>query len=525
MRRTFSLLLAIALCLTLLAGCSGEPQQPAAGDANTIDDAQDPTGTPAGDTANSQRDTLYVAIQDDIESLSPFEVCTGLSGYAYSILYEKLFTYDIDGNIIPWLVKDYTQTTDVQWDFNLHEGILFHDGTEMTAEDVKASLENAYNWPVPVLHDKTVEVTGKYSFRITTPKPDAFLIEDDLAKSWCAIVPKHLLESGNDFKVNPIGSGPYKFVTRATAESLTFTTFEDYRDLEAYNGRIPNIVFKVIPDASSRTFALENGEVDLVPVVETLDIQRLVENKDTQVLETPGVLMYNLTINTQKPHLDNILVRQAIAYAIDPEAALIVTINGLGYVERGIFPKDFYAYTTDGQADYDPEYAKQLLAEAGYQPGELTFDMIAYNTAMARCAESVQADLAEVGINMTISTLESAVMIERTAAGDFDMILLGNTGINFPYNQLNSLFHTDSIRGPNRCFVSDPEVDAWIDQIPSTMDEDEAKILYENCAVRIQNTYGVLPLFVDYNYTAYRTGMSGVYRVEGGLYLPYIRFE
>lgn len=513
MKKAICLLLAATMMLSLFSGCSNNSEPKSTGGENKV--------------SNSGKDTITLAIEDDIESLSPFEqMSTGLADVAYNLIYERLFSISPDGETVPCLVESYERISDTEWTFKLREDVTFHDGTKLTAEDVKASLDNTLAVHPTQIHEKTTEVTGDYTFKIITPVPDAFLLSDDLTIRWNSILPKALIDSGNDFKVNPVGTGPYKFVEKATAEYLKFESYDGYRDLDTAKGRVKNIVMKVIPEPSSRTIALENGEVDLVKSVETMDIERLIENPDTQVLETKGTTNYNLTLNVERAPLDNILVRKAIAYAINPESALMATINGLGYVSRGAVPPGGLGYSEKDQASYDPEQAKEFLKEAGYEPGELNLEVLAYKTAFSRCAESLQADLADVGINLSISNVESAVMIKQTAESDYDMVILGNSGVDLQYGYMDALYHSSSIGGANRSRYSDPELDQWLDSIPATFDEEQADEIYRKCIERVQSVYGVLPMFIDNAYTAYRTGLKNVYRgPQGILYLEQIRFE
>ena len=148
MKKRLAKALSLALCLTMtlgiLASCGGNPE------------SSDGSGSSDTSGTGEVRDTLTVAISDDIPSMSPFEVCNGLSQLSYDIVYEKLFVVTPEGEVVPQLVESYNQVSDTQYDFKLKEGVLFHDGTELTAEDVKASLDNAGTYPVPAVHVKEV---------------------------------------------------------------------------------------------------------------------------------------------------------------------------------------------------------------------------------------------------------------------------------------------------------------------------------------------------------------------------------
>lgn len=509
--KALSLGLILAISIGLLASCGekGSGGDPAGG------------STSNGGT-DGKKDTLTIAIRDDIPSMSPFEVCNGLSQLSYDIVYEKLFVVNPDGSVEPQLVESYEQVSDTQYNFKLKEGVLFHDGSELTAEDVKASLDNAGTYPVPSVHDKEVEATGKYTFTITTPQPDSLLLYDDLAVKWNSIVPKKLLDEGHDFKTDPVGSGPYKFADRATSEYIHFESFKDYRSEPATDGRFENIMFKVIPEASSRTIALENGEVDFIMHPEFMDLQRMIENPNIQVDEAQGQSFFNLTINQTKPGLDNIYVRKAMAYAIDPQPVMDVAINGYGKINRTMIVDGYPGCTDVNAATYDPEKAKEYLAMSGYAPGELTFDAVPVDGDQALTV--IQNQLDEIGIHLNIVNQEDAVWIDESSAGEHSILFIANSGARSTYSNLNLMFHSSRIGGANRNMTSNAELDSWLEQVPYTFDETEEIALFEKCSEYIQDQCALIPLFIKNEYLVHSADLTGfAFGPYGEYYLYQIR--
>ncbi len=239
--RVLSLLLVGAMTVGLLAGCSNNG-------------SSDQSDTGNGET----KDTIVIATMSETPSVHPADHNATAGSYMNLLTYSTLFNTDMEMQAQPNLVDTYENVSDTVWNFTLKEGIKFHDGTEMKAEDVKASLEWAKTFAEVSLYNKTietVEVTGDYSFTITTNVPDAILL-NNLCHHGNAIVPKALIDSGHDFGEEPIGSGPYKLVEWKRGDSLEFEAFEDY-----FGGApaIKHMIWKIIPEGSSRTIALEAG--------------------------------------------------------------------------------------------------------------------------------------------------------------------------------------------------------------------------------------------------------------------------
>lgn len=511
MKKRLAKALSLVLSLTMTAGILS-----ACGNGNGTANNASSSG------ASKEKDTLTVAIRDDIPSMSPFEVCNGLSQLSYDIVYEKLFIVNPEGEVVPQLVESYEQVSDTQYDFKLKEGVLFHDGTEMTAEDVKASLDNAGTYPVPSVHDKEVTVTGKYTFTITTPKPDSLLLYDDLAVKWNSIVPKKLLDEGHDFKNDPVGSGPYQFADRATSEYVHFTSFKDYRSEPSTDGRFENIVFKVIPEPSSRTIALENGEVDFILDPELMDLERMIEDPNIEVNEAQGQKMFNLTINQNQPGLDNIYVRKAMAYAIDPQPVLDVALNGYGTVCRTVILSGYLGCTDVNAATYDPEKAKEYLAMSGYAPGELTFDAVPVDGGQALTV--IQDQLSQIGIKLNIVNQEDAVWIDESAAGKHSILFIANSGATSTYSNLNLMFHSSRIGGANRSMTVNSELDQWLEELPYTFDEKETEELFQKCSEVIQDSCAFIPLFTNRTYLPHSADLTGFnYGPYGEYYLYEVR--
>ena len=266
--------------------------------------------------------------------------------YMNLLTYNTLFKSDIEMNPVPDLVEDYENISESEWEFTIKTGVKFHDGSEMTVEDVKASLEWAKGFPEVSLYNDdivSVDIVDDDTIKITTPGPDAMLLSN-LCHHGNAIVPKALIDSGHDFNTEPIGTGPYKFVEWNRGDSVVFEAFEDYFDGAP---AIKNMTWKVIPEGSSRTIALEAGEIDFIVEVEAMDSDRLKGNEELEVIQYEATNESWLMMNNEKPQFQNQNVRHAINSAINKDDIVTVAFNGLAVPAISQCPYNFEGSTEE----------------------------------------------------------------------------------------------------------------------------------------------------------------------------------
>ena len=265
--RAISLLLAGVMSLGLFAGCSkdgGDKKDPGKG--------------------GGAKDSIVIATMGETPSLSPTEHNAVAGSYMNLLTYNTLFSSDMDMQPQPDLAESYENVDESTWHFKIKEGVKFHNGDTMTVDDVVASLQWAQGFAEVNLYNKNFVSISKVddsTVEIKTDGPDAMVLLN-LCHHGNAIVPKKLIDEGHDFNTAPIGTGPYKLVEWKRGDSLTFEAFDDY-----FLGapKIKNMTWKIIPEGSSRTIALEAGEIDMIIEVEAMDGDRLKENSDITVLQ------------------------------------------------------------------------------------------------------------------------------------------------------------------------------------------------------------------------------------------------
>ena len=486
--RILSLLLLCTMALGLLAGCSKSSGGSGSGSAD--------------------KDTITVATMAETPSLGPYDH-NATAGWLVNLLtYTSLLRLDDNLNPVPDLAESYEAVSDTCWEFKLRQDVKFHDGTQMTAADVKASLEYAKTFAeVSLFNDsiESVDVVDDYTVRINTKTPDASLLFN-LTQHANAIVPKALIDSGNDFNINPIGTGPYVWKEWKRGDQLEFEAFADY-----YLGEpaIKNVIWKIIPEGSSRTIALEAGEVDMVVDVESMDVDRIKENPDLATVEYTPTNVTWLMLNNEKPGLDNQNFRHAINSAIDKESVVTVALNNLGSVCETQVPNNLPG-TSDANTDtYDLEKAKAYLEESGVDVSGMSFPIICSDDTKKRAGEVIQANLKEIGIEANIESMDLATYLSTVAEGNF-VAAIGGYGMGDTISYLNGVYHSKSINGSNKSRLNNPEIDAMIDQASATIDQAQREALTEQICAKLNEICTQAPLYQPLTLRAFNADLQGV---------------
>ena len=504
--RVMTLVLALVMLLSLVA-CGGKQST-----AATETDASAENGGNTEATATAYKDTLIWAQGADVTSLDPHQGKETPAVEVTCQIFDTLVTVDAETNeIVPQIAESWEQTDAQTYVFKIRQGIKFHDGSDLTAEDVKFSLDRARNsaavsYIVNFIEDVTVD--DEYTVTVKTNAPYAPTLRN-LAIPFAAIVPKAVVEANEDaFILNPVGSGPYCFVEWKQGDHITLKAFDDY-----YAGKAAteNLIMKVIPETSQRTIALETGEIDLAYDLAVNDIPKINGNDKLTVYEIPSLTCWYVSMNMNKEPFNNPLVREALAMAIDRQT-IIDTINaGSGQPADAIIaPAVFGDYST-GVPEYNPEKAKELLAEAGYPDGFSTTLWVNDNQSRIEMCQAMQAMLLDIGVQCSVEVLEFGSYISRTTAGEHDMAYFGWTtssgDADYTYYSLEH--STQQGAAGNRSFIADPDLDALIEEARSSTDESTRKDLYKDIAIMLADINNNIPVF----YSAINVGANK--NVEG----------
>ncbi len=420
------------------------------------------------------KDTLRIAYTADPEGLDPQRTAAVATLEVTSNIFDTLITCDPDWNIIPDLAKEWKVSDDgMSITFYLNEGVLFHNGREMTAADVKYSFERLQGEESPKAsmykNIKAIDIEDDYTITFTTENLDVdFLLS--FAYPWTAIIPE---ECAEDLKTNPVGTGAYKYVEWIPQQSVKLVRNDEYFGEKA---NIENVEFVLIPDYTSQLASLMVGDIDITEV--TADQIDVLNSTDgVKGVTIPQNAIQILALNQENEYLSNVKVRQAIAMAIDKDEIINTVVWGNGTKIGSHLPvsSPYYVDTNDVMP-YDVEAAKALLAEAGYPDG-FTLSLKLPKPYQPHCdtGQIIADQLSKIGINCDIEIIEWATwMSDVYTDKKYDMTVVSHSGRLDPYNFLSRYKSTSG----DYISLLSGDVDELLDEALRETDEAKRKEIY-----------------------------------------------
>jgi peptide/nickel transport system substrate-binding protein len=417
--------------------------------------------------------TLIWGRGGDSVSLDLAQATDGESIKAGIQVLENLVMFGKDSmDVEPQLAESWQVSDDgLTWTFKLRKGVKFHDGTPFNSQAVYDSFARIIDKSHP-FHEygkwmylglslgqvTEIKIIDDYSIALKTEKPYAPLL-NNLALWLCPILsPKAMAEHKDQIGLNPVGTGPFKFVRWVKDDQIVLERNDDYWGEKA---KLDRIILKSIPEPSSRLMALQSGTVDIADDLDPDSIDLVKKDGKLAVIERPSINVGYLALNTEKPALKDPRIRQAINHAIDKEMLINTIFRGLAIPAKNPFAPSIWGYNDDIESyDYNPEKAKKLLAEANFDRNtELELWAMpvsrAYMPEPVKTAELIQAYLAAAGIKAKIVRHEWGAYLSKTSNGEHDMCMLGWLGGNAdPDNFLYGLLSADTARTPGAANVA-----------------------------------------------------------------------
>lgn len=490
MKKLLTLILCLAMVLTVFAGCSSTPATEEGASASG-DAAQ-------GEAADSEyKDTLVFAMNTDVQSLDPQIQNDTTSEQVVKMLYNTLLKFEDDGTVVGDLAESWSVSEDkLTWTFNLKQGVKFHNGKELTSADVKATFDRALNAEAGGLRTTeiikmftSVEAPDPYTVTITTDAPygpmESLMCNMSLGIMDADYIEQYGLDLGTSAE-GENGTGPFKVVSWERDQEIVVERFDDYFGTPA---KLKTVVYTVIPEAASRVIALETGEVDVIDKPTDEDLARLeADTENFTVLRKPTISQRLFRFGCNDPIISNTKVRQAIVYAIDRQAIIDALFTGSAYPSTAPLAPVTFGYSDLGEIEQDLELAKSLLAEAGYPDG---FDTKIVTTERYQngieLAEIISQQLAEIGINAEIEVWEWSALSASwngITADEFDQpifIMGAGPSMRDADGGLRGLYTTSEtgLNDRNYGFYSNAEVDALIEQGMQETDQQKRVEIYK----------------------------------------------
>ena len=458
-----------------LAACASEPGEEADNEQNSV--------------ANAKGGDLIIDTNSDVVSLDPHASNDTASANVRINIFDNLVTQNEDMVLEPSLAEEWEQIDETTWEFKLKEGVTFHDGSPFNAETVKANIERVNDpdigSPLAFMYEMIteVEIVDDYTVRFITEYPFAPL-PAHLAHPGGQMISTEQIEAdyeameegkepGSVINENPIGTGPFVFKEWQSGQSITLEKNEDYWGEPAY---LDSVTFKVVPEDLTRISELQTGDAHISTPLSPSDVEQIENTEGLEVQRQASSALAYIGFNMEKEPFDDVRVRQAISMAIDKEEIINGIYGGAGIPAKGPLAPGIFGYDEDLEGiEYDVEKAKELLEEAGYSDGFSATIWTNDDRQRVDTATIVQAQLAEIGIDLEVEVVEWGAMLEQTAQGNHEMMVFGWTTVTGDAdNGMYPLFHSDNVGAPgNRTFTKDEELDNYLDAARQTADPDE----------------------------------------------------
>ncbi len=400
-----------------------------------------------GGMALAKNDTLVIGSGAEALGLEP-RLETDVPSYErINVIMEPLVKFDVEMNLVPCLATDWEFGEDaLSLTFQLREGVTWHDGQPFSAADVKYTFdwvldtENAAPNRGLYADIKEIEVVNDHVVKFHLAKRYSFLL-NNIARM--AIVPKHDGDRA-DFRQKPIGTGPYVLVSWTRDDRMVLQANESY-----WGGKpaTPNLIFRTIPEDSTRLLAFEAGEIDIFQGgVVPQELSRLEQDSRFVVQRVAGTGYNYLGFNTKVGALSDLKVRQALSYLINREGIVSRVLAGIGTPGVGPIPESLPWFNPNVMRyEYSLDKAKALLAEAGYGPGDISIRLFTNeNPTRMRIAEILQFEAQRAGIEVEVIIEEWGAYLTRIQeTDDFDIFILGWSGQLDPDRAMIRQFHTN----------------------------------------------------------------------------------
>jgi peptide/nickel transport system substrate-binding protein len=465
-----------------------------------------------------QPGVITIAIPVSPNNLDPRFGTDENSARAHQLLYNDLLRWDEQTRLAPGLAASW-DTADYQtYRIRLREGVRFHDGHELTSEDVaftfKSMLDPAYASPYRGAFRDLASVVAidRYTVDFVLKQPSGSFLPNLVFK----IVPAG---AGRELRQRPIGTGPYEFVSYTVDDRLEVRAFREYFDGLPRNR---GIVMKIVPDDIMRGLELRKGTSDLVVNDLAPDTVYQLEKDGLSLTKSPGVDYQYVGFNLRDSVLKDVRVRQAIGHAIDRQAIVDYLRRGLATVADSMLPPTNWAHEPNVTVlDFDPERAKALLDEAGYPDpdgdGPRARLSVSYKTTSLEFprlqAAVIQQNLRDVGIDVDVRSYEFATLYADILKGNFQLYALQWVGgaLADP-DILRRVFHSQQLppAGFNRGRFSDPEVDRLIDEASQATDYETRRQLYGKVQQLLADAAPYISLWHRTNFALAQPGLQGI---------------
>lgn len=472
----------------------------------------------------AQGKTVTIGVDQEAIGIDPHVVTAFSSHRRVDLLYNKLVRHNENLELVPDLAEDIDIPDNVTYIFNLRKGVKFHNGKEMTADDVVFSLNRILDPKTAspgrsyLATVKSIVAVNPYSVKVVLNGPLASFLEG-LATNNCAIVSKAAVEQYGNLQKVAVGTGPFKLQEWIPDNSMTMVKNADY-----YEKGYPladKVIYRVIPEQGSLLAGLKSGQLDLAAINDGPTVTLAKRDSSLQVIQKPGINVRTFGFNTTRKPFDNEKVRQALSLAIDRDEIVALAEFGNARASGPIpvaatqwaLPLAKVPFTSP-----DIAKAKALLAQAGYPDG-FKFKIVtasSYEGGLS-VAQVIQDQLKKIGVTAELEVVEWGIYIDRWVKRDFDSMVEIRGGSSEPDRFLYRMIH--STGGVNNFLFKDATVDQLLDKGRALTKVAERKPVYDQLQVVLAEKAPIIFLYSPFETHVARKDLKGFKQIgNGGLY-------
>ncbi|WP_054704031.1 glutathione ABC transporter substrate-binding protein [Bacillus sp. JCM 19041] len=473
-------------------------------------------------------DSIVIAVNQNFLSMDPQNTGDANSRNGQHSMFEALLGFNKEGEIIPVLAESYeVSDSGIDYTFKLREGVVFHDDTPFNAEVAKANIDRMANQENGIRANRSFQfveeaiVNGEYELRVVLSEPYSSML-DKFATAHM-ISGESLDLSDEEIAANPIGTGPFQFVSWDQGSSLFVEAFDEY--WEEGLPKVDVIEYRPTPENGTRLALLKTGEADFIYPYPEQNLEEAENTDDFSVELTPSTIQNYVTMNTLKEPFNDPKVRQALNHAIDNEAFVNVVKSGLGNPLDSIITQQTANYESQGLYEYDPEKAKTMLAEAGYEDGFSTTIWGNTSSENMRGMQFIQQQLNEVGVEVEVMSMEEGTLsesiygVENPEDADVEMWYVSwAASPSDTDHAIRPLFSSAQFPpvGANSAYYENEEVDEWIIKAMHSGDQAEQEQLYGDIQEQIYEDAPWLFLAEGIVSGGKRSNIDGIYNLQSG---------
>lgn len=483
----------------------------AVGNAPRRASAQDATPVMGG--------TLKVGLSADPAELDPHKTSLTAAWHVLEFVYDTLVTTNAALEPVPALAEEWEISEDgLNYTFKLRQGVTFHNGREVVADDVKYSYERILAPETASPHSSdlenisAIETPDASTVVVTLAVRDSSFLAKLMGTS-LAIVPKEVVEENGDLMQVMVGTGPFKFVDYVPNSMIKLERNENYWD----EGKpyVDAMEMQIIPDATARTTALVTETVDFIEYAPVQDLPTFENDDSIEIAGDQNTNIRYMAVNISREPFDKPEVRQAIAMVIDRGPIIDSAVFGAGTPTNILFPESYWAGFASEIPEPDIEGAKQLLADAGFPDGfKTSIHSWAQYAFLSNAAIVIQEQLKKIGIEAELDFQENAIYLENYFAGNFDLSVTGTSAYVDPNDVVLANFITDGSN--NGIGYSNPEMDELIIKGMEETDQAARAEIYKRIQEIILEDNPWINLFIANQYEAMKSYVKGYVHIPTG---------